>query len=231
MSSARGFDRLARCYRTLELAAFGRDLERTRWSLLDRLVDCRTILVLGEGDGRCLERLLAIAPEARIDCVDFSSAMLARAARRLSPRARERVRFLQRDVLADELPPGPYCAVVTMFFLDCFTDAELAILAPRIRARLLPAASWLWADFALPERGFARLRARCWLALLYAFFRRCTALSARALPAAEAQIERAGFVRIAEDVRRGGLLRCALFRAGEVTDSGCGTARRVQPAP
>ena len=37
MTSARGFDRLARVYRPLELLAFGRGLERARFALLDRL--------------------------------------------------------------------------------------------------------------------------------------------------------------------------------------------------
>ena len=143
MTSARGFDRLARVYRPLELLAFGRGLERARFALLDRLAACREVLVLGEGDGRCLVRLLQVAPQARVDCVDFSAAMLARAAGRLDATAKARVRFVQLDVLADDLPEKPYCAVVTMFFLDCFTDAQLALLVPRIAARLRPGGRWL----------------------------------------------------------------------------------------
>ena len=63
-----GFDRLARSYRTLELLAFGRDLERARFAWLPALADRKSILVLGEGDGRCLARLAALAPAARIHC-------------------------------------------------------------------------------------------------------------------------------------------------------------------
>jgi ubiquinone/menaquinone biosynthesis C-methylase UbiE len=92
--SAANFDRLARIYRALEFVAFGRDLERARYCFLDQLASCRDILVLGEGDGRCLARLVHVAPAARIHCVDASAAMLACAARRLTdPATRARVQF------------------------------------------------------------------------------------------------------------------------------------------
>lgn len=53
-TSSRSFDRLARIYRVLELAAFGRDLERARFELLPHLRGAQAILIVGEGDGRCL---------------------------------------------------------------------------------------------------------------------------------------------------------------------------------
>jgi ubiquinone/menaquinone biosynthesis C-methylase UbiE len=100
MNSPRNFDRLAGIYRALEYIAFGRDLERARFFHLDRLSESRSILVLGEGDGRCLERLVSAAPKARIDCLDFSPAMLACAARRIvDHEAVQRVTFRQADLL------------------------------------------------------------------------------------------------------------------------------------
>ncbi|MEP6593722.1 MAG: class I SAM-dependent methyltransferase, partial [Acidobacteriota bacterium] len=179
------FDRLARVYRLLELAAFGHDLERARFCLLDRLASCTRILVLGEGDGRALARLLGVAPGAQVHCVDISPAMLARASTRLPEADRARVVFHQMDALSSPLPPGPFDAVTTMFFLDCFTEAQVRDLVPAIAATLAPEATWLWADFRMPERGWARLRARASIALLYAFFRWQTGIPARRLPPAE----------------------------------------------
>ena len=92
------FDRLAGIYRGLERLAFGRDLERARFCWLERLSACRSMLILGEGDGRCLERLVRVAPVAHIHCVDASAAMLTRAARRIAgTEAESRVRFEQAD--------------------------------------------------------------------------------------------------------------------------------------
>jgi ubiquinone/menaquinone biosynthesis C-methylase UbiE len=234
MSSARSFDRLARIYRVLEYGAFGRDLERARFGLLGRLAGCRDILVLGEGDGRCLARLVRHAPEARIDCFDISPAMIARAGRRLPPGTGDRVTFRCADLLTAELPDKRYDAVVTLFFLDCFTSPQTAGLVRRIAARLRPGALWLWADFTLPPRGLARWRARVWVAVLYFFFRWQTALPARALPPAEALILAAGFRREDERSFQFGLVRAALFsQPGSATLSSfnrqsraCSTAAR-----
>jgi ubiquinone/menaquinone biosynthesis C-methylase UbiE len=211
--AATGFDRLARIYRGLEFLAFGRDLERARFCLLDRLRGSREILVLGEGDGRCVARLVHAAPAARIRCVDASGAMLARAAARLSdPAARARVVFEQADACSLPLPAARYDAVITLFFLDCFLPEQVAALVDRVRGSLQPGALWLWADFAEPRRGWNRWRARASLRVLYAFFRWQTGLPARALPPAEEILARAGFEREAEREFQGGFIRGALFR-------------------
>jgi SAM-dependent methyltransferase len=211
-SGPRSFDRLARSYRALEFLAFGGDLERARFGLLDRLGDCRKILVLGEGDGRCLARLVRIAPTARIHCLDISAAMLRRAAARIAGTAAQaRVTFQCADALTAPLPPAGFDAVITLFFLDCFTAQQAAALVDRVKAALAAEAWWLFADFALPPRGLARLRARAWLAVLYAFFHWQTGLPARALPPSEDLIVRAGFAREARRDFQNGLVRSVLF--------------------
>jgi SAM-dependent methyltransferase len=205
------FDRLAGIYRLLEVAAFGRDLERARFCLLDKLAPCTRILVLGEGDGRALVRLVAIAPAAEIHCVDISAAMRSRASARLPAIHRARVVFHHIDALTAPLPIGPFDAVTTMFFLDCFTEQELRGLVPKIAATLAPAAAWLWADFRMPERGWRRLWARASIGLLYVFFRWQTGISARRLPPAEEIIAAAGFASREYRDRQGGMVRTRLF--------------------
>jgi ubiquinone/menaquinone biosynthesis C-methylase UbiE len=209
---AANFDPLVRIYRALEVLAFGGDLERARFGLLEHLTERRSILILGEGDGRCLARLLEIAPLAHIQCVDASPAMLARAEARIagSPH-RGRVTFTHADALTWEFPARSYDAVVTLFFLDCFSASETKGLVARIREALRPEAGWLFADFTVPERGVARLRARLWLAGLYAFFRWQTGLRTNVLPPSETLIQQAGFT--AQDTRayQWGLLRSVWF--------------------
>lgn len=210
-SPATGFDRLASAYRILELAAFGRALERARFVHLDHLSACRRILVLGEGDGRCLARLVRAAPTAQIDVLDISPVMLARAAAGLPPEDRPRVLLREADILRSPLPDGPYDAVTTMFFLDCFAAADLRALVPRVAAVLAPAATWLWTDFRVPERGVVRWYAQACVGALYAFFRWQTGISARTLPPAERMIEEAGFRAVQRRDYRGGLIRSVVF--------------------
>src|SRR5271155_3486869 len=70
------FDRIARPYRWLEYLSFGPLLERCRFYRLPQLADARRALVLGDGDGRFLARLLQANPHIEVDVVDLSQTMV-----------------------------------------------------------------------------------------------------------------------------------------------------------
>jgi predicted O-methyltransferase YrrM len=207
-----GFDRVSRWYRALEIAAFGRDLERARFAFLGTLAGCTDILLLGEGDGRCAAQLAAIAPRARIHCVDSSPGMIQRAQSRIEAcGALRRVSFERADLGTYLAAPGSFDAVATLFVLDCFDAQGVASLVSRVSPALRSGAPWLFADFVLPAGGLARARARAWLAFLYAFFRWETGLRVSALPPSEAILERAGWRRRAcLDLNRG-FVRSAVY--------------------
>jgi len=210
-SREKTFDRLARPYRLLERTAFGSLLERARFRHLDRLRDRRRILLLGDGDGRVLARVRSLVPAAEIDCLDLSAAMLARAAARLPSPDRARVRFRHEDARRADYPPAAYDAVVTFFFLDCFTEADVSALIGRIRPALAPGAVWLFADFSEPDRGLPRWRAKAWLWIMYAFFRWQTGLAARRLPPSEPLLLKEGFTRETVTSFQCGFVRSAVF--------------------
>lgn len=210
-SREKTFDRLARPYRLLEWIAFGSLLERARFRHLERLRGCKRILLLGEGDGRVLARVCAAAPSAKIDCLDLSAAMLAKAEARLSSADRTRVRFRHEDALTADLDPKSYDAVTTFFFLDCFMEDQASAIINRIQRSLSENAVWLFADFSEPAHGLMRLRAKTWLWIMYAFFRWQTGLSARRLPASENLILKAGLSRVDETSFQRGFVRSAVF--------------------
>ena len=209
----RGFDRLSSHYRTLELLAFGRDLERARFCFLDQLHHARQILILGEGDGRCLERVIQTAPTARIRCVDASAGMLARAERRVRAVATtENVQFEHANVRDIRLSDHAYDAVLTFFFLDCFRAEDVTRLVDRVQRSLRPGGLWLFADFAMPAGPWRRVRARLWLACLYQFFRWQTGIDAEILPPSEHILANAGVQRLAVQSLQGGFIRSVLLR-------------------
>jgi cyclopropane fatty-acyl-phospholipid synthase-like methyltransferase len=206
------FGPLARWYSILEFVAFGRDLERARFEFLSRLSGSRDVLLLGEGDGRCAERLAKLAPGARILCVDSSQRMIERASRRVvGDISSGRVTFKCADVLSFTPEFGRFDAVVTLFFLDCFEDAGVASIVARMDAALRPGALWLFADFALPKRGMPLLRARIWLKVLYAFFRLSTGLRVSKLPPSENILTRAGWRQIECRDFQWGMIRSAVY--------------------
>ncbi len=204
------FDRLARVYGWLEWIAFGRDLERARFAHLASLTDARRILVIGDGDGRCLARILELAPAATVDAIDTSSRMLERAASRLDSEARRRVTFRQADVTTFA-PADRYDAVTTMFVIDCLTEDEARDVIERIGSSVVTGGTWLWADFVEPPSGWRRVRARLWLGLLYRFFGLATGLAVRRVPPAEALFEAAGFTAASTLELQHGLIRSVRY--------------------
>lgn len=172
------FDRIARLYRLVETLMFGRTLERARTAWLHEVAAAKRVLIVGEGDGRFLQRLLAVAPAAQVECVDGSAAMLALAAKRVA--ADPRVRFVQA-ALETYAPTGRYDLIVSHFVLDCFDAAGLERLIARLAAQLDDGGRWLLADFRVPHGRLPGVRARLWLVVMYAFFRVVTGLEVRRL--------------------------------------------------
>jgi hypothetical protein len=85
------------------------------------------------------------------------------------------------DALDWTPPSEKFDLVVTNFFLDCFRAEQLQKLVPLLAESTTADAVWLLADFRVPESGWQRWRAKIILALLYAFFKLTTALSANRL--------------------------------------------------
>jgi SAM-dependent methyltransferase len=175
------FDTIARPYRWLEYLSFGPMVERCRYHRLPELAGAQRALVLGDGDGRFLARLVSQNPQIRADVVDLSPAMLRLLTDRVAKVGGED-RITQHCVDAREFTPsGDYDLVVTHFFLDCFTTAEVHDLTARIRRHLPPGARWVVSEFAIP-RGPLSILARLIVRSLYAAFRLLTGLKTHRLP-------------------------------------------------
>jgi ubiquinone/menaquinone biosynthesis C-methylase UbiE len=187
------FDRIAPHYDRLE-RWFSRGLmHQARTAHLSVILQCRHVLLLGEGSGRFLPPVLQQFPDARVTCIDSSTKMLTLARDEVSAADRERVDFIEADIRTWQPATGQFDLIVTNFFLDCFGEDELAQLIPRIARTAARDANWLVADFNVPRHGFARWRAAFIIGVLYRFFRFTTGLSARELISPESSLERAGF--------------------------------------
>ncbi len=204
------FDPVARWFRWIEYAAFGRALERRRFAFLHRLVAARRILILGEGDGRCLERLLVAAPSANFDVVDSSARMIAITRKRTGDSARVRF-YLEDAVQLSDFPSVRYDGVVTLFFLDCLTEAQAVDVIHRITAVLEPGGIWLVSEFAIPPDGWRRWHAKIWVELMYRFFRTTTNLTAKSLPAIDDILSEAGMCRVEREEERFGLISSTVW--------------------
>jgi SAM-dependent methyltransferase len=206
------FDRIARPYRWMEYLTLGSALTLCRNHFLPQLASRRRALVLGDGDGRFLARLLAANRGLHADAVDLSPAMLhllTRNAGRAHPTASTRIRTHQTSALTFT-PSGPYDLIVTHFFLDCLTQPELNQLITRLTPHLAPNSIWLVSDFRIPT-GPMRFPARVLIHLLYLAFRILTGLRTTQLPDHAAALTAAGFTLAARHLSLAGLLTTEIW--------------------
>jgi hypothetical protein len=190
------FDRVARPYRWLEYFSFGPWLSRCRCTQLVHFTQARYALILGDGDGRFLARLLAANPTLTADVVDSSPAMLRLLEHRIRP-ACQRVRLHPVDALQwtpTGSPIEPYDLIVSHFFLDCFFPDELEQLLDRLLPHALPGAQWVISEFAIPRNPLAAFLARGLIRLLYGAFALLTGLRVRKLPDYAAALRQRGLL-------------------------------------
>jgi ubiquinone/menaquinone biosynthesis C-methylase UbiE len=183
MSAHARFDRLSRAYKWMEYFSFGPYLQQCRNLRIGEMASCRRPLVYGDGDGRFLAELVRRAPAIRATAVDASSKMLLSLARRLPPEAQ--VRLVHADALECEpagFPDAPFDLVVSHFFVDCFSEAEIASLLARVNIAVEKTALWVVSDFAIPRRGPMRFLGTLIVGGLYLAFGLLTGLRARRLP-------------------------------------------------
>lgn len=198
-------DRIARWYRWLEYAGFGRALQRRREAFLSDVADARRVLALGDGDGRALAALLASAPNTCVDYIDVSTRMLELARARAGA---EHVNYRNADARTARFPAAEYDLIVTHFFLDCFDETELEPLIARLTDAAAPQARWLISEF----------RGNGWLVrTLYLFFRIATGLRTRRLVDHHPLLKRHGFRLIRNEDAWNGLLASELWASDAVT--------------
>jgi SAM-dependent methyltransferase len=204
-------DRIASSYRWLEYAAFGLALEKARFDFLSHAAAARRVLILGEGDGRFLARLLLSNRNSCVAVIESSGRMIQLARSRVAPDDRLRVEFHQIDAVAQPLPSGPFDCVVSHFFLDILNCHDAEAVIGKVSAQLSPGASWLVSEFQEPSDGVPRLHARLWLAAMYGFFSMTTGLRASRLPPYRKMLERRGLAEVDHRERRFGLIRSQVW--------------------
>jgi len=206
------FDLLAPHYDWMEALTAGQRLQRARTVWLDELRDCRRILSVGEGHGKFAEACTTRFPHAELTCVEDSKKMLGRARARLTG-SPAKINWVEADIFQWR-PTGKYDAVVTCFFLDCFTADQLAEVIEKLAESAAPHAAWIVVDFSVPSSGLARWRAQVIHALMYGFFRVATSLPTRHMTAPDALLRAHGFRLEGRREFEWGLLRADLWRRG-----------------
>jgi ubiquinone/menaquinone biosynthesis C-methylase UbiE len=219
-SGPTGYDKVAVPYQFLEMIAFGSALQRIRERHIQLFSEKRRVLVLGDGNGRFLERFATHHPDCTVTSVDASPAMVRIAQKRIKPRQatrensnRSRFRWVVADALRMEFPTEHYDLVVTQFFLDNFRQETVDALIPSITATIIPGGHWLYTDFAVGRSaGRWRWRNRLWLFGLYRAFRATCGIEASRLPDAHQAMRSAGLRPVSNVGMLQGLLESTVYQ-------------------
>ncbi|MGJ8635068.1 MAG: class I SAM-dependent methyltransferase [Luteolibacter sp.] len=169
------YDRFAPFYTFAETLVFGRVLQKARCA---GLVDTspKRVLIIGDGNGRFLERAVPVWPDAQFVSIDASAGMLRQAKKRVKG---AHVRFIHADVFdgLHEIQGQTFDVIVTHFFLDCFHEKTLQKLIPTLSKMLTDTGVWYVSDFT-----GRRLHHRAMLWIMYRFFQMFTETPAQRLP-------------------------------------------------
>ncbi len=189
-----GFDRLAPFYDAMENVLTGGLMMRVRTAFFEQWPEEGEVLLVGEGHGRFLRCFRHARPRLSITYLDCSLEMLAIARRKL--KRTELSEGKTTLVCADfrTWQPQKYDVICTQFFLDCFHGGELREVVEKLARSAKPTSRWFLADFQIPNRGFARLRARLIVSLMYGFFRPVAGISATHLESPGALLQEQGFI-------------------------------------
>lgn len=170
------FDQLAKAYEPLERLTFAGRLQEIRRFCLPHIRSCQRGLLIGDGDGRFSNALLAINSNIHLDSIDISPRMLEvaqeRAAKdsdRLTPHATDALRF--------QYPDSRYDFIGLHFCLDCFSQDAVDSLLPQLERSLKPGGIIAYSDFQA-----TKLWQRVLIQILYFSFRLGAGLKTSRLP-------------------------------------------------
>ena len=208
-----GFDRIAPFYGVFESFLFGSKLQEMRCVYLDQLSDRRDILLIGEGTGLFLERLLKVNPKTNVTVVEQSVEMMERSKNRVVAEDSGRVTF-HKVALQEFDSVKRFDAVCTFFFWDCFEQSQLRAMLPILSKYTKGESLWIDVDFFEIQQG-APL-SKCWhfmlIRVLYGFFGLATGIEARQVVEIEPLAKQNGFSVIASDRSEKFPIRARIFK-------------------
>ena len=189
-----GFDRIAPFYGVFESFLFGSKLQEMRCAYLDQLADRRDILLIGEGTGLFLERLLQVNPKTNVTVVEQSAEMIKRSRNRVAEKDSSRATF-HKVALQEFDSVKRFDAVCTFFFWDCFEKSQLRTMLPTLSKCTKKESLWIDVDFFEMQEG-APL-SKWWhfmlIRMLYGFFGLATGIQARHVVEIEPLAKQTGF--------------------------------------
>lgn len=171
---SRGYNFLSFFYDGLVLL-FGNVAFKSQTSLIPHIRNDLNILIIGEGTGKFLRKLLDLKPGSRVTCLDIAPKMLRSANVKIKGK-NSMVRMVCQDAF-DFTPPEAYDLIVTNFFFDQYSRESFERIMARYKGCISKDGSWYFTDFVPRGKFFGPFV----MFLLYRFFGTICRVEARSL--------------------------------------------------
>lgn len=196
------FNFIAKYYTFVSRLAFGNVLEVAKTSMYHKLPNNAKVLLIGGGTGVSLAYLLKLDAGLKIDYVDASSEMIKLAKLRV-PKAD--VNFMC-TAFEDHGSAG-YDVIITEFFFDLFTVAQIEEYIGSIKTKLGKNGVWIDTDFRLSNN----LGNKILIKIMYLFFRVVSGVKAGSLVDCSPVRKANGFILSEEKKFKSGLITSRLL--------------------
>ena len=147
------FNKIAPFYDDLVKLVFGDSVQNATNHYLNQIPGNSKILILGGGTGQLLDEMNHLSCGSNVTYVDAAQGMVAQA--KLRKHKNISVKFLCLSVF--ELDQEPFDVIITPFFLDLFSNAELQVLSSRLKGFLPKGGYWLFSDFVTSGSIYQKL--------------------------------------------------------------------------
>lgn len=198
-----GYNVLAPVYDVLARLVLGKSIQQMQLQFLNLLTSKNKLLILGGGTGWILPFIDRINSNIQIDYVDLSPGMIKKAKERgIDP---ARITFIEGT--EQDIPDADYDCVITNFYLDLFSDAELKGIINHIMHCMQPNSYWLVTDFVTGS-SWSKSKLKC----MYFFFWLTTGLKTNQLPAWEQVMHSTGEKLLETKTSDRGFIKSAVYQ-------------------
>lgn len=167
------FDWLAPFYDQITCVFFAGAIQQSHTWFLDQVPKGANVLILGGGTGNWVKSLLIKNESCRICYIEASVEMLNKA--KFNLKDFHQIEFIHGT--EEDIPQHQFDVIITAYFLDLFTDAQLKVLVHRLSHHLKNNCSWIVADF-VNSNYWQNL----FLGVMYFFFSITNTIKNRTLP-------------------------------------------------
>ena len=198
------FNLVAPVYEWLKKLVFGQTLAKAEAHFTQLIGEHDRVLIVGGGHGKIMQSL---PPNCHIDYLEYSSAMIKKATKNADGR---NVNFIHGDFLEVTLTQQ-YDWVLTNFFLDVFSSANLQLACQKIHRLVKADGKVMVTDFSEVNH----LQGRLLLWVMHTFFKLVAGLESSTIQPIRQQLQASGFEVSEEKIFSGGKVFSVIFKKVE----------------